>query len=276
MLAKIIAWAPDRARAARRLATALAGARIHGVRTNRDMLVNILRHQAFLAGQTDTAFIARHGLGALAQPLADDDACRLSAAAAALADAAANRAQARVLGRLPSGWRNVPSAPLRKRYRVGEREHGEYEVTYRAGTPGVSVDGVEIAQVVDAGPDRVVLQAAGVRRVFAVGLYSGLVCVDSALGPVTLAPVPRFTEPGPELVAGSLVAPMPGTVQRIAVAVGDTVAAGQTLLWLEAMKMQHTITAPADGRVTRLSVAVGQQVGPGTVLAVVAPAGTQE
>ncbi len=262
MLAKVIAWAPTRAEAARRLARALAGARIHGLRTNRDLLVNVLRHEEFLAGHTDTAFLDRHGLDVLSRPLADAAAVRLSATAAALAEAAANRASARTLGRLPAGWRNVTSAPLRRRYLAGATE---VEVEYRA---GLRADG---ADVVEATPERVVLDVDGVRRVFTVGRYPGLVCVDSALGAVDLVPVPRFADPEAALAAGSLVAPMPGTVLRIAVALGDTVSAGDPLLWLEAMKMEHRITAPADGVVTDLPVSVGQQVEPGAVLAVVTP-----
>ncbi|NIH84070.1 biotin carboxylase N-terminal domain-containing protein [Amycolatopsis granulosa] len=262
MLAKVIAWAPTRAEAARRLARALSGARIHGLRTNRDLLVNVLRHPEFLAGHTDTAFLGRHGLDVLSRPAADATAVRLSATAAALAEAAANRAAATTLPRLPAGWRNVPSAPSRKRYLAGDTE---VEVAYHAGLR------VDDADVVEMSPGRVVLDAGGIRRVFTVGRYPGLVCVDSALGAVDLVPVPRFTDPDAALAAGSLVAPMPGTVLRIAVAVGDTVAAGDPLLWLEAMKMEHRITAPADGEVTELPVSVGRQVEPGTVLAVVTP-----
>jgi propionyl-CoA carboxylase alpha chain len=254
MLAKVVAWAPDREEAARKLSTALAGAKIHGVRTNRDLLVNVLRHKAFLAGDIDTAFFDRHGLDTLATPLGDE---RLSAVVAAFADAAANREG----NRLPSGWRNVPSAPQRKRYAVGG---AEYEIAYRFGRSGAVVDGEDIT-LIHAAPDRVVLEVSGVRRSFDVGRYPGLVCV----GPVTLTRVPRFTEPGAALAAGSLVAPMPGTVLRIAVSADDRVAAGDPLLWLEAMKMEHRISAPADGVVAELPVSVGQQVEVGAVLAVV-------
>jgi propionyl-CoA carboxylase alpha chain len=89
------------------------------------------------------------------------------------------------------------------------------------------------------------------------------------VGTVLLTPVPRFTEPGSALAVGSLVAPMPGTVLRVAVAAGDEVRAGDPLLWLEAMKMEHKITAPADGVVAELPVAAGTQVDVGAVLAVV-------
>jgi propionyl-CoA carboxylase alpha chain len=76
------------------------------------------------------------------------------------------------------------------------------------------------------------------------------------------------------VAAGSLLAPMPGTVTRVAVAVGDTVTAGDPILWLEAMKMQHRINAPADGTVAELPVQQGHQVDVGAVLAVLDPAGT--
>jgi propionyl-CoA carboxylase alpha chain len=265
MLAKVIAWAPDRAEAARRLAAALAGAKIHGVVTNRDLLVNVLRHQDFLAGDTDTAFFDRHGLATLARPLAGEDTLRRSALAAALADAAANRGSASTQGRLPSGWRNVPSAPQRKRYSFGGEE---YAVAYRLTRSGLVAEGHSDVDVVEARPDRVVLDIAGVRRTFTIGRYEGLACVDSALGSVSFVAEPRFADPDAALAAGSLVAPMPGTVVRVAVSEGDTVAAGDPLMWLEAMKMEHKITAPAAGVVSEL-VAVGKQVDLGTILAVV-------
>ena len=124
MLAKVIAWAPTRAEAAARLAAALAGARVHGLVTNRDLLVRTLRHPDFLAGRTDTAFFDRIGLDVLAAPLAGPEEVELAALAAALADAAARRRDARVLGELPSGWRNVPSQSQRAAFEVRARRRG--------------------------------------------------------------------------------------------------------------------------------------------------------
>ncbi|MFI9453395.1 biotin carboxylase N-terminal domain-containing protein [Amycolatopsis sp. NPDC052450] len=266
MLAKVIAYAPDRRSAARALAAALAGAEIHGVVTNRDLLVNVLRHEAFLAGETDTAFFDRHGLETLARPLATVDTVRISALAAALAGAAANRTHARVQERLPSGWRNVRSQGQRKRFRQGD---DEIEVVYTLGRDGLRADGFEGVELVSAESDAVVLEVSGVRRKFAVARYGGTVYVDSPEGAVELGVVPRYTDPDAALAAGSLVAPMPGTVVRLAVEAGDTVKTGDPLLWLEAMKMEHRIAAPADGVVTELPVVVGQQVEVGTILAVV-------
>ncbi len=117
MLAKLISYAPTRRQSALVLADALARTRLHGVRTNRELLVNVLRHPAFLDGATDTAFFDTHGLAKLSAPLADAAVVRLSAIAAALADAAHNRATAPVLGSIPSGWRNLTSGYQVKSYR---------------------------------------------------------------------------------------------------------------------------------------------------------------
>jgi propionyl-CoA carboxylase alpha chain len=256
MLAKVIASGSDRSAVARRLAGELERATIHGVGTNRELLAWILRQPAFLAGDTDTAFFENHGVG---KPM-DDDVVRMSALAAALADAAGRVGPVRV----PSGWRNLPSQPQRKSYRVGDAVH---QVAYRLTRDGLVADGN--VSLVESAPDRVVLEVDGVRRSFEVAAYDGLVCVDSSLGSVSLTPVERFVDPARQVVAGSLVAPMPGTVIRVGVQVGDTVKEGQPLLWLEAMKMEHTIAAPADGVVGELNVQAGQQVEVGAVLAVV-------
>jgi propionyl-CoA carboxylase alpha chain len=265
MLAKVISYAPTRRQSALVLADALARARVHGLRTNRELLVNVLRHPAFLAGATDTAFFDTHGLAALAAPLADAAAVRFSAIAAALADAAHNRAHAAVFGSIPSGWRNLPSGYQAKTYR--DDEGREHSVEYRFRRTGLELPSDASVQLVSSAPDRVVLSDAGVDHSFEVHRYGSDVYVDSARGPVHLAALPRFPEPGSTVEKGSLVAPMPGNVIRLGAAVGDTVTAGQPLIWLEAMKMEHTIAAPVDGVLAELHVETGQQVELGAVLA---------
>jgi propionyl-CoA carboxylase alpha chain len=266
LLAKVIACAPTRDEAARMLAGALHRARIHGVVTNRDLLVRVLRHPAFLAGETDTAFFDRHGLAALAEPLADPVTRRLSALATALADAARNRAEATTLGGMPSGWRNVYSAPQIKVYECGG---AEIEVAYRLGRGGLVAEGHDGVRLVAATAERVDLDVDGVTRTFRVARHGVDRYVDSSLGAVALRRIERFPAPTEHAAAGSLLAPMPGVVVRIAVAVGDHVERGEPLLWLEAMKMQHQIDAPATGVVTELPVRAGQQIDVGAVLAVV-------
>ncbi len=250
MLAKAVAHAPTRAEAVRRLAGALERAEIHGPATNRDLLVRSLRHEEFTGGRMDTGFYDRH-LAALTTPAPDP----LAPLAAALADA-----------RDPSrsrfgGWRNLPSQPQVKRYALAGEEH---EVRYRHTRTGLAADGV---RVLHADPTRVVLEADGVRRTYRVARHGDRVHV----GADVLTALPRFPEPGLRHAPGSLLAPMPGTVVRLAegVAEGASVRAGQPLLWLEAMKMEHRVTAPADGTLTALRAAPGTRVEAGHLLAVV-------
>lgn len=270
MLAKVISYAPSRRRAAMVLADALMRTRLHGVRTNRDLLVNVLRHPAFLDGATDTAFFDTHSLAELAAPLANTATVRLSAVAAALADAAHNRLTAQVsgvLGSLPSGWRNLTSGYQVKTYI--DDDGRELRVEYRFARGGLVL--FDDVRLVAASPCEVVLvDGNGVARGFAVARYGPNlhdVYVDSPYGPVHLVAVPRFPEPGSTVEQGSLVAPMPGNVIRIGARVGDTVFAGQPLVWLEAMKMEHTIAAPNDGVLAQLNVEPGEQVEVGAVLA---------
>ena len=265
MLAKVISYAPTRARAAHVLADALARTRLHGLRTNRDLLVNVLRHRGFVDGATDTAFFDTHGLDTLSTPLADERAVRLSAIAAALADAAHNRATAAVLTGLPGGWRNVASGNQHKVFRDDAGQ--EYSVSYRFTRDGLTLpDDVAVA-LVSASPTEVVLADHAVATAFSIARYGDRVYVDSPRGPVAFTAAARFPDPTSLVAKGSLLAPMPGTVIRLGAALGDNVAAGQPLVWLEAMKMEHTIAAPADGVLTQLDVAVGQQVEVGAVLA---------
>ncbi|MGW6121638.1 acetyl/propionyl/methylcrotonyl-CoA carboxylase subunit alpha [Nocardia sp. NPDC055165] len=271
MLAKVISYAETRAEAAHLLATALQRAKIHGLVTNRDLLVRVLRHPAFLAGDTDTAFFATHDLAVLAAPLVSEADEALSIVAAALADSAANRRTSRLAGLTPSGWRNLSSLPQTKSYE--SRTSGTHEVRYRFTRTGVAVEGHDGLELISVAPDRVVLgvpnERGSVRRQFEIARYGDHVAVDSPLGPVAVRRLPRFTDPSEQVAAGSLLAPMPGSVIRLGAAEGDHVKQGQPILWLEAMKMEHTIAAPATGILSALNVTVGQQVEVGTVLAVV-------
>ncbi len=264
MIAKVISYAPTRRQAAVLLADALARTRIHGVRTNRYLLVNVLRHPAFLDGSTDTAFFETHGLTALAAPGGSRGAA-LCAVAAALADAANNRDTATVFGAMPSGWRNLTSGYQCKRYEAPDGE--VHEVRYRFTRSGLTVADHDDIGLASATGERVVLTVAGVDHPFDVARYGDDVYVDTPGDSMHLVALPRFPDPDNALAHGSLLAPMPGSVLRVAAAVGDTVTAGQPLIWLEAMKMEHTITAPADGVLIELSVSAGQQVEVGAVLA---------
>ncbi|MFE2105488.1 acetyl/propionyl/methylcrotonyl-CoA carboxylase subunit alpha [Kitasatospora sp. NPDC059463] len=259
LLAKVIAWAPTRAAAARRLADALARARIHGPTTGRESLVRALRHPAFLAGRLHTGFLAEHAVALTAPP--DPGRPRLAALAAALADAAARRTA------LPSGWRNLPSQPQLKRYRSDDG--AVHEVRYRLTRAGLRAEDHPDVELVEAAPELVVLREGGLRRAYRVARYGERVHVDTPAGATALTALPRFPDAPVRSEPGALLAPMPGTVVRVTAAVGDTVTAGRPLLVLEAMKMEHRIAAPADGVLVDLRAAPGEQVATGAVLAVV-------
>lgn len=267
MLAKVIAHAPSRNKAVRLLARALERARIHGPVTNRELLVHSLRHPDFLAARLDTGFYDRH-LAALT-PAPDETSVRQAATAAAVVEAARN-ATLNAGGFMRFGaWRNLPSQPQLRRYR-SEPDGHECEITYRPTRDGLTV-GTEGVRVVSADRIRATLDIDGVTRVFHVAVRDGRAYVDTASGAYTFTALPRFTDPAGRTEPGSLLAPMPGTVVRLAdgLAAGATVEAGQPLIWLEAMKMEHRVLAPASGTLTALHAAPGLQVEVGALLAVV-------
>jgi propionyl-CoA carboxylase alpha chain len=270
LLAKVIAHAPTRAEAARRLSRALAAAQIHGLRTNRELLVRILEHPEFLHGQTDTHFLIRHDPSALGEPLGDDHTLRLHAAAAAVAAQAERRNKAKVLGTAPSGWRNNPSQFQQARFQV---DQAEISVQYRFDRDGlrVRIDGADQTDVKchAATPERVRMSAAGIERTYDVHRVDETSYVDSPLGASVLVELPRFPRPKQEMPTGSLVAPLPGVVSEVKSKKGETVAAGDVVLVIESMKVFHWIAAPLAGRVTEIRVEAGNHVESGAVLAVI-------
>ena len=267
MLAKVIAFAPTRAEAARRLARTLRRTRIHGVTTNRSLLVGILEDADFLAGRIDTHFLERKQPVDLVNSVHSPDAVEVAALAAALADQSDNRRQARVLSTLPSGFRNHFSELETRGFVAGTRT---LSVGYFLGrSTHFEVDGKVLdATLLRATPDEVDLVVGGVRRRFSVSRTTSEVYVDSSQDSVAFTLLPRFPDPEDHLEPGSLIAPMPGTVVRIAVEEGEHVAEGQTVLVLEAMKMEHSITAPTDGVVASIPVKLGQTVDSGQLLVV--------
>ncbi len=269
MLAKVIAWAPTREQAARRLADTLAKTRLHGVTTNRDLLVASLRHEVFLAGDVSTDFFELHP-EVLSGPEVD---LQPAAFAAALMLAEQDRLARRVQRAVPVAWRNVVSQPQRTVFEQGD---DELVVEWLGGRDGYTHAAREDLLVLSASPTTVVLEVGGVRSHYD-GVKSSArdgstreLFLDSPLSSVRLREIPRFVDPADVVVQGSLLAPMPGTVIAVPRETGTEVTAGQTVLVLEAMKMQHTITAPSDG-LLELAVSVGSQVAAGDVLAVVTP-----
>jgi propionyl-CoA carboxylase alpha chain len=267
MIAKVIVWADNRDEALRRLSAALANAEIHGLKTNRDLLVNLLRHPVVAGATMETTWLDGADLAELGASPVDASALALSGYAAAVALAEDARANSVFQSRIPAGFRNVTSQPQTTGFLLGDED---FDVRWYGGRSFTSPD-LETTKVISSAPDQVVLETDGVRRAFVVHLDGTNVDVESALGHVALKRRPRFIDPSTQVAVGSLLAPMPGSVISIRAAVGDRVEEGQPLVVMEAMKMQHTIAAPYAGVVSELDVREGSQVDAGAVLAVVTP-----
>jgi acetyl/propionyl-CoA carboxylase alpha subunit len=283
MLAKVIAWAPTREEAARRLAEALRGAQLHGPITNRDLLVAVLRHPEFLAGATDTGFLDRHDAAAMATSATSPSTMRLHAVAAVLAAQAGAREGSPLPAGIPVGWRNV--GPATQPVELVTDDGAVITVAITASRAGLvaTVDGESVLVVVpEQSADAVTLELDGhrtrcsVQRIPDAATGAARVYVDSPLGATAYTESARFPLPAREEIPGSLVSPMPGTVVRVDAVVGASVAAGTPLVALEAMKMEHTLRAPHGGTVSEVRVMVGDQVDTGTVLVVVQPDAGEE
>lgn len=271
MLAKVIADAPTRREAAQKLSRALRQMRVHGVRTNRNLLRNIVEHEAFLVGDTTTDFFAVHAPAPTTEPAEED--VRLGALAAALAARERYRA-ALPAGRpiprsLPSGYRNNRSQGLPTRYTMDERV---VETSYwvdRDGWVNATVDGHHRrARVHSWNPPTLDLQVDAERMRLSILAADERVWVDGPGVEVALSEIPRFPTPEAGQVEGGLVAPINGTVVAVEAREGAHVSAGGTIVVLEAMKMEHRVKAPHDGVVETVMVQPGAVVSMDELLAV--------
>ena len=267
MLAKVTAHGPTRTEAAGRLALALEHLHLGGVTTNRDFLTATLRSPEFLAGDTTTDFIER--VGTRLEIERDVAGLERLGPVAALWLQERNRRAAPVLPAMPTGWRNtrLPAQTLGLRW--GD---AETVVRYRAQRDGTFLVGDSSRATVHRWtPESIDVEVDGERATARVTLDGSLLHLTVGTSTATLELVPRFTVPGPAEVAGGFIAPMPGVVLDVRVEPGQAVTAGETLVVLEAMKMEHHMAAPADGTVAEVRVARGDQVANGALLLVFEP-----
>ena len=263
MLSKVIAWAPNRIDAINKLARGLEKAHFGGVKTNRDFLISCLRNESFINGNTTTDFIEREKPNG-EQVLSENQIFNASAAIA-LWIAMGNRASDEVTDFMPSNWTNGRMPYQRIKLMILKNE---IEIKYqlkRSGLFEVMGTNCKIHAVDESGIDIEV----GSHRFFAqVTRADDQILINMPFGDLDAVIVPRFIEPGNEIPEGGLVAPMPGKVIEVKVKKGDKVKAGDTLIIIEAMKMEHSIKATENGKVTKLMVSLNQQVDNGATLLV--------
>ncbi|SHF30465.1 acetyl-CoA carboxylase biotin carboxylase subunit [Streptoalloteichus hindustanus] len=271
MLAKYVAHGATRAEALRRLRDALSRAEILGVTTNIPFLRALLGDEDVVAGRLDTGLVERR-LDALVQ----DDLPHEVLVAAALERALALEPGGSVVDPwdVPGGWRIGEPAWATWRIETAERPAVEVRVRGRAADAEVAVgDGEpEPASARWQGGDLVLTHRGRTRR-YACARDGEVTWLGADGHAWALTETERLAAARHEAAAagGPVTSPMPGTVLVVKVAAGDAVVAGQPLLIVEAMKMEHTITAPVDGVVSELHARAGQSVGLGQPLAVVAP-----
>ncbi|MGW2415347.1 acetyl-CoA carboxylase biotin carboxylase subunit [Streptomyces tubercidicus] len=259
MLSKVIAHGPDRASALRRLRAALAGTVTLGVTTNAGFLRRLLAHPDVVSGELDTGLVEREAAGLVDGTVPDE----VYAAAAAVRQAALEPAVA------DGGWRDPFAAP--NGFRLGGEPAPVRHWLRVPGHDPVAHDVRPDAAAAQVTPDRVRVTVDGVLHTFHhSGDWLGR---DGDSWQVTTHDPVAAALRGAAGAHGAdtLAAPMPGTVTVVKVAVGDEVAAGQGLLVVEAMKMEHVISAPHAGTVTELDVTAGSTVAMDQILAVVAP-----
>lgn len=270
MIAKVVAHGPTRTEAAGRLALALERLHLGGLTTNRDFLAATLRTPEFLAGDTTTDFIER--VAPARRAVMSDDELGRAATAAALWIQAGNRAGATALNSMPSGWRNSRTPPELVQLVAGDRE---VAVQYRRNRDGSFATSVGIGDEQQQATSIVHGESSGDIDI-RIGNHRArwrITRVGDAVhvtGPVVVSfsVVPRFVVSGADAPTGGFVAAMPGTVIELRVAAGDAVSAGDTLLVLEAMKMEHHMNAPSNGIIAEVLVTEGGQVATGQVLLV--------
>ena len=264
MLAKLITWGEDRAEATARMVRALRGMSVQGVTTNLAFLEAVLTHPAYGSGALSTHFLTEHELASSpTQPQRDE------AVVAAVLAGFVQRASARThLQGIAPSFRNNRCAPARVEFSGVEASywvqgHDVLEVT----VGDAAAARVRAVSLRDA--DLVWEDHRGVRRSARVMTSGRRWFVHQSGVSVTLDELPRFPEPGREVVEGGCVAPMPGKVVQLLVGEGDVVEAGQTLLVLEAMKMELPVASSQAGTVRSVLVGVGEQVEVDAVLLVV-------
>jgi|TARA_B100000315_G_scaffold260186_1_gene319850 propionyl-CoA carboxylase alpha chain len=265
MMAKVIAHGSSRLEASRKLAKELESTHFGGFSTNIEFLVNILRHKEFILGNTTTDFIDR--VNPSRSLVLEDSQQRHVAIKAALWLQEFNRSQAVVLENIPSGWNN---ARLPKQRIAFEMDSELIEIYYKSNRDGsFTVDNKERVTLHHWSESEMDIEIDGMRTISSVTLDGDKLLVQCLGGNKLLIIQPRFKSSYEKEQQGSLVSPMPGKVVELIVNKGDQVKAGDNLLTIEAMKMNHIVKANEDGVIAELFVQENDQLDYGAVLMII-------
>ena len=267
MIAKVITTGKTRTDAANKLALALESLHIGGVTTNRDFLVASLRTSQFHKGLTTSDFIKK------AKPkrsiVLKGEELKLTASIAALWIQGENRNNATVLNQIPSGWRNSRLPKQKISFKYLKEEITISYSSKRDGSFNLNEDSV--AKVVDWRKDSIDVEINNKRFFSKITKQANKIVVHMPWGDALLETLPRFVLPGLDIESGGLIAPMPGKVIDLKVKVGSKVKKGDTLVILEAMKMEHQVKASEDGKVSKLLIRKDDQLDNGALLMIVKP-----
>ena len=259
MIAKVTVHAPTRREAAARLARVLETTRIQGLTTNRDFLVNTLRTDEYIAGDTTTDFIERVNPDRVIPK--DQEALQSAAIAIAIESQAKRRAHAKINKRIRGGWRNstMPNEEL-----TLEAYGAEIKLNYKSNRDNSFNFSFEetshVVKVINSGHGSVEIDKDGQRSQYTLDKIGDEWLVHSTFCDFEFRELPRYPISSSDDFGGGLVAPMPGAILSIDIKPGDSVKKGDVLVILEAMKMEHRITAPRDGIVGSVQAEVGEQV----------------
>ena len=262
MLAKVISHDKTRELAASKLAKELENTHFGGFTNNIDFLINILRNERFLKGDTTTDFIDR------CQPPRsielDSKEINFLLMSATLWIQNINHSNANVLRHIPSGWHNARLPFQRTMFEIDDEA---FTVRYKQQRNGSFLDdNNQIAIINDVTDEFIDIEFDNVRRRVNITRYENLYLVQHDRGHKLIKLLPRFKNEQDLIQKGSLISPMPGKVTEMNVKVGDNITKGQKLLVMEAMKMNHSISSDRDGVVKEVYVNIGDQLETGTSL----------
>ena len=268
MLAKVIAIGETREQSARLLAKELRSTHLAGIKTNNDFLVQCLENNSFLKGKTTSDFIPREHkklFKAVDKKLLDN-----AMKASVLWLQEHNKRDNKKLYFLPRNWTN---GILPKQDITFEFNDEEYKFQYENNNNHIQIHrehferlSTSSALIISINQEHIHCEIDGIAIKAFISCFHDEITINSGSGDLVFKVLPKFIDPNEIIIEGSLTAPMPGKILNINVKKGSSVKTGETLLILEAMKMEHTIKANSDGQVIELYVKTGDQVESGSDL----------